>query len=197
MSLARWLNSALTSERGSRSSRRAFVRYPDLLADWRPVMLALADQLGLTYAVDPNDPRSCAVDAWIEPTLRRHEPTWDGLSVPSRLVEIADESWACLDSLADPANETRDVHARLDRCYDAYVEIKTESWNLVQDEARAARYLSNRLAEREAREAVARKLVRLRRRAKRAEAELQRHGLVVPTSKGDADSGSESGSDRA
>ena len=35
---AAWLNVALVTEAGSRGARRAFIRYDDLLADWRTAL---------------------------------------------------------------------------------------------------------------------------------------------------------------
>ena len=50
--VAAWMNAAFETERVTRQHARAFVRYPDLRADWRAAMGRAGDQLGLTYNAD-------------------------------------------------------------------------------------------------------------------------------------------------
>jgi hypothetical protein len=88
--VARWVNSSLVSERETRGQRRAFVSYVDLLHDWRPVLVGLAQDLGLSYDVDVAGGESSSVDEFIDPGLRRHQVTWDDLGVPEDLRSIAE-----------------------------------------------------------------------------------------------------------
>ena len=91
--VARWVNSSLISERETRGQRRAFVSYVDLLTDWRPVLVGLADDLGLPYVVDVAGGEASGVDEFIDPGLRRHRVTWDDLMVPEELQTIAQSVW--------------------------------------------------------------------------------------------------------
>ena len=90
LSTVRWINAQLVSERETRGRTRAFVRYTDLLRDWRPVAARLRDELGLRLNTDLG-PERHPVDDFIEPALRRHSVGWEGLRVPAPLVELAEE----------------------------------------------------------------------------------------------------------
>ncbi len=111
--VARWINTSLVSEHETRGRRRAFVAYTDLLADWRPVMARLADDLGLTYDVDPRLGEPSAVDDFIDGGLRRHRVGWDDLDVPTELAELAESVWQQQLRLRDDA-DTPAASAELD-----------------------------------------------------------------------------------
>lgn len=139
MSLARWINNSLTNERGTREEPRSFVRYADLISEWRPVMRGVADDLGLSYPVDPDSAEADTVDDWIEPELRRHTPSWTGMQVPERLVEIAESAWDELNALADHHGVLPGASARLDELNLAFTEQMTDAVNIAHDSIRAAR----------------------------------------------------------
>lgn len=116
--LAGWINAMLMAERGTRDLTRAFVRYDDLLADWR------ASLSGPLAALDTEIPAAGAraVDEFIDPDLSRHRLTWAELPVRDDLRAIADEVWAGLTALADgPAQAPAldEVRRRYDALYDA------------------------------------------------------------------------------
>ena len=50
--IAAWVNAAFETERSTRALPRAFVRYADLLADWRTALHLAGEQAGLTYNAD-------------------------------------------------------------------------------------------------------------------------------------------------
>ncbi len=134
--VARWVNSSLISERETRGERRAFVRYTDLLEDWRPAMARLRDQLGLTF--DPDvDVRPHPVDEFIDPDLRRHAVTWAELEVPTALQEIAEAVWQQIESLADEPD--RDVSAAMDELAARYARLLQESAAISHDALEEAR----------------------------------------------------------
>lgn len=133
LSLARWINNSIISERHTRGSLRAFVRYTDLLAGWRPVVSRLADELGFDYPVPPTDGQEHPVDAWIEPDLRRHEGSWSEVAVPKRLREIADEVWRGLLALSAGADEAA-VAADLDRSSARYTQLHAEAALIARDD---------------------------------------------------------------
>ena len=135
---AAWVNMMLHTERATRGSQRAFVRYADLLSDWTvPVFgLGQAFDLASVQTASANDIR--AVHAFVDPGLRRVQLTWDDVDVPPRLREIAEEGWQHLDRLADEGGDTPDVHATLDQLRTAYADFYDEAEAISQSSAMAA-----------------------------------------------------------
>ncbi|KHL19275.1 hypothetical protein CLV56_2393 [Mumia flava] len=129
--LTGWINANLMAERATRGSARAFVRYGDLLSDWRSVVARIGPALGLDL---PDDEASQAtVDGFIEPGLRRASTTWDDLNAPARLQEVAQGVWDALAVLADaPDGRSAEAEAALDslseRFADDYAEAEAVSW---------------------------------------------------------------------
>ncbi|WP_370248405.1 sulfotransferase family protein [Nocardioides sp.] len=124
---AAWVNMMLHTERATRGSARAFVRYGDMLHDWTvPVFgLGQAFDLAAVQTAQANDIR--AVHSFIDPNLRRVQLTWDDLEVPARLREIAEEAWQHLDRLADPDGDVPAVHDVLDQLRAAYGTLYDEA----------------------------------------------------------------------
>jgi hypothetical protein len=131
--VARWVNSSLVSERGTRGTTRAFVSYVDLLTDWRPVLVGLAEDLGLTYDVDVAAGEKSAVDDFIDPDLRRHAVTWDDLDVPDRLVSIADAIWTDLQALQAGHGDDAAASADLDVQAERYARLYADSTDIAHD----------------------------------------------------------------
>lgn len=99
-----WVNVALTSEQITQGSPRAFVRYTDLVADWRRVLARLETPLGLTF--EPGlDVSPHPVDEFIDPTLHRVQVDWDDVEIPAQLRDIGERTWAGLTSLADDGEQ--------------------------------------------------------------------------------------------
>lgn len=119
--VARWVNSSLVNERETRGQTRAFVRYTDLLTDWRPVLARLGEDLGLRYDVDIAEPN--VVDDFIDPALRRHTVTWEELDVPRDLQEVAQAVWDALQPLADNGGADPEASARLDELARHYERV--------------------------------------------------------------------------
>jgi hypothetical protein len=136
---AAWVNMMLHTERSTRGSARAFVRYHDMLTDWTVPLFGIGQQFDLdaVKSASANDIRK--VHAFIDPSLRRVQLTWDDIEVPARLREIAEESWQNLDRLADDGGDTPEVHDRLDELRAAYAEMYDESEAIAQSTALAAR----------------------------------------------------------
>ena len=107
ISVARWINGSIISERETRGQARAFVRYNDLLEDWRPVLARLRDELGLTYDGDLATGVPSPVDDFIDPDLRRHQVTWDELEVPTELRDVAQQVWEDVSALGDAGGRRR------------------------------------------------------------------------------------------
>ena len=124
---AAWVNMMLHTERATRGSQRAFVRYEDLLTDWTIPLFGIGQRFDLfaVKSASANDIRK--VHQFIDPNLRRVQLTWDDVEVPARLRDIAEESWAALDKLADDGGDRPDVHATLDEMRAAYAAFYEEA----------------------------------------------------------------------
>lgn len=146
--VAAWVNLMLNTELATRGLPRSFVRYHDLLRDWRPVIDQIRADLGLTMAVD--EAAAADIDAFVDPTLRRIDLTWDDLDLPDRLKLLADETWTCLDALAGAA-DTPAVLRRLDEVRGEYATYYEEAEVVSRSTVVAARSAARAEAQRELR----------------------------------------------
>jgi hypothetical protein len=134
--VAGWLNVLLQTERATAGSSRAFVRYPDLVADWRSQLTRVEHHLGLglgdALATSPNP-----VDELIDPSLRRvHAEGWDDADVPAWLRDLGQRVWVAFGRLADDEPEVAVA--------DEIAALRAEYRDQVQD----ARALTRRARER-------------------------------------------------
>jgi hypothetical protein len=120
-SLATWININVGLERRTRGRPRVVARYEDLVADWRRTMGRVREAFALDIDVDGDGDGPRQVDAFVDPALRRHAPSWDGMGLPSGLVEIAEGVWQAMGEIADGADGPK-VAERLDALGDAYAE---------------------------------------------------------------------------
>jgi hypothetical protein len=128
---AAWLNVALVTEAGSRGARRAFIRYDDLLADWRSALGRVSGQLDLGLPLDEER----GLDAFLDPGMRRSQLTWDDITLPDWLRDLAEDTWQQLGSLVDDP-DAAGVPERLDRTRRAYDARYAEAVAVALDEAR-------------------------------------------------------------
>ncbi len=135
---AAWVNMMLHTERATRGSARAFVRYADLLSDWTIPLAGVGRRLDLDAVnqASANDIRR--VHAFIDPGLRRVQLTWDDVEVPARLREIAEEAWRGLDRLADDDGDIPATHDALDELRAAYADFYGEAEAVASSSALAA-----------------------------------------------------------
>jgi hypothetical protein len=141
INVARWINNSLIGERETRGRRRAFVRYVDLLADWRSAAQRLVEDLGLQFDADVTSRGPHEVDEFIDSGLRRHAAvTWSDLQVPADLQAVAEATWEDLARLADHHGADPEIEADLDRQAERYDLVVAQaagiSYDLIQ-EARA------------------------------------------------------------
>jgi hypothetical protein len=134
--LAAWVNGNLIVERETRGKRRAVIRYYDLLEDWRSVMRGVAEtfELDLQGALESE---KHAVDDFIDPSLRRHQPSWEGLDMPAHLVEIAEGVFEQMSRLADARGADAEAEARLDELADRYAEAMRVAQAIARDSTAA------------------------------------------------------------
>jgi hypothetical protein len=109
-SLCGWINVNTGVEQSTRDRRRIVVRYPDLLDHWRLAIGRVDEAFDLDLALDAQPTGAHPVDEFIDPTLRRHAPSWDGMDLPSSLIEIAEGVWSAMGELATgrPGNAPTD-----------------------------------------------------------------------------------------
>jgi hypothetical protein len=139
MNLCGWINANLTVERLTRGNPRVWLQYHDLLADWRTCMRGVRDTLGVTFNDDLEPGHHHAVDDFIDPTLRRHEPSWEGTGMPSELVDIADRTYAACSALAAGGGSDPAAEAELDRVNADYTALARLSEAVIWDGILSAR----------------------------------------------------------
>lgn len=152
-SVARWINSSLISERETRGQSRAFVSYPDLISDWRPVLAQLGAALDLSFDVDVTSTEPSAVDDFIDPHLRRHQVTWEELDIPTELQDVAQRTWDGLEKLAAGTGHDEAASGELDVLYQRYARIFTQAADIAHDATEDAKAEARRGAHRARRRA--------------------------------------------
>jgi hypothetical protein len=130
--VAGWVHSALLTEVAGRGRSRAFVRYADLIGDWRSTLGRVGEQLDLTYDGDLTPGQHHELDDFIDTGLRHSQLTWDDVSVPAALQAMAEEVWQLLGRMVDePGLEA--ASARLDEIHAAYDEMYEQAVATVYD----------------------------------------------------------------
>jgi hypothetical protein len=160
--VAGWVHAALLTEQAGRGRKRAFVRYPDLLADWRAALAPVQQQLELDFNTDlaaaPPEREHHPVDDFIEPSMRKSQLTWDDVRTTDWLRDTAEEVWRLLGVLTE-APQDPDTLAALDRIHEDYDARYAEAVALTFDHTKA----ESTLAGREARDAQRGTVQQLRR----------------------------------
>lgn len=128
--VAAWVNSVLVTELATRENARAFVPYYDLIADWRAAMTRACAQVEVA-AGDLSPPHP--VDDFITSSLNRSSDSWEGLTVPDVLVDLAERTWATAIVLVEKPYDA-DATAELDRLRTTYAELYRVSAAIASDE---------------------------------------------------------------
>lgn len=170
--VASWCHGMLITERVTRGDRRTFVRYHDLMSDWRAALRDADQQLGTDMMKDvTNDPHP--IDEFIDPDLNRSRGSWEDLSVPRAVTDLADEVWAAVDLLVtDPLDKT--ATSALDDLHERYNAMYTVAHALTLDEVTAERSAHQR-ARKEMREKQRARVAKLKARV----ADLQRQNAAL------------------
>jgi hypothetical protein len=144
---ANWLNIALHTEEATRDSTRTFVRYSDLLQDWRSEVVRIDRGLGLSVLERASAEQQAEVDGFIDPGLRRVQATWDDLGVPPRLRDMAEHVWEQVGRLAASGDaHDNDAEAELDSVRRDYRELYAEAEATAESTVHAAREEGRRAA---------------------------------------------------
>lgn len=121
VAVAGWTNVALLAERVTRGSPRVAVHYPDLLEDWRSELSTVAESLDIPLDPAP-EVSPHPVDEFIDPSLRRMSPGWDGLEVPDRLIDLSERTFSALREIADEGEKPA-ASAEADALSDEYADL--------------------------------------------------------------------------
>ena len=156
--VAGWVHAALLTEKAGRGSKRSFVKYADLLADWRTALAPVQEQLELDFNADLSSREHHGVDDFIEPSMRKSQLTWDDVATPAWLEDVAEEVWQLLGALTEKPQDP-DTLAALDRIHADYNARYAEAVALTFDHTKA----ESTLAAREARDAQRSTVQQLRR----------------------------------
>ena len=125
---ASWLNAMLRTERATRDAQRVFVRYEDLLKDWRTEIARLPLEVDLT--------RADAVDEFVDPSLYRSKVSWADHDVPASVVELCEATWEALQAQDQPALDA--LLVRYDALYAEAEAISQSSVTAVRPRKRKA-----------------------------------------------------------
>jgi hypothetical protein len=156
--VAGWVHAALLTERAGRDGRRSFVRYVDLLADWRSALGPVQEQLALDLGSDLASTDHHPVDDFLEPSMRKSQLTWDDVRTPDWLRDTAEEVWELLGVLTEAPHDEKTL-ARLDEIHGDYEARYADAVALTFDHTKA----ESTLAAREARDAQRATVQQLRR----------------------------------
>lgn len=175
--IAAWCNALFETERATRPNKRAFVRYVDLMSDWRTAMATAGRQVEATYDADLTNGEHHPVDDFIDAKLRRSTRSWDEVSVPAELQRIAEGVWESVMVLVDHPQDEAAIEAleALQREYVTYHQ-QAEAVSMDSANAKAAaarRETRQRLVEKhqERVEKMKQRNARLRDRVKQLERE--------------------------
>lgn len=169
--VAAWINAAVGTEEVTRPNRRAFVRYDDLVADWRTTLGRAVDQLGLDVDATAFSGAPHEIDDFIDPALQRSHAQWDELAVGDSLRALGERAWQATNRLVEDPHGAAIIE-ELSQVGVAYRAMYAEAEALTHDATSAQvagvrRRLKSRVARQEE------ELARLRARGWRGR--LRRH----------------------
>lgn len=136
---AAWINVMLETERATRDRSRAFVRYENLLGDWRGQIQRVGAALDLPLLAALDGETVTRVGEFVDPSLRRSRVGWDELDVPGRVRDMADGVWRELERLAEPDAAEAAVRGELDRARAAYDSLYGEAEAIAQSSVTAVK----------------------------------------------------------
>jgi hypothetical protein len=137
--LAGWINQTVYVERATRGSRRAFVRYEDLLEDWTKATGRAGERLGLAVVRDATPAAMRHAHEFVDAGLSRSPASWQGFTIPAPLQQQADQLWELVQALSGDGEEDASLHAGLDALRAAYGELYAEAEAIAQSSVAAAK----------------------------------------------------------
>jgi hypothetical protein len=110
-----------------------YVRYEDLLADWKGEMARVGATLDLALLTDIAPERAAAVDGFVDPSLHRARTGWEQLEVPASVRDLCDRVWALF--VAGPDAQ----RSALDAAHEEYRTLYREAEAISQPSVTAVR----------------------------------------------------------
>ncbi len=136
--VAGWLNLNLATELANRDERRVFVRYPDLLDDWRTTVREVHERLDLVGLRDTDWSAPHEVDEFLDAGLRRHQVGWGDVDLPDGLRDLAEQVWRQLGVLVTSGGRDVAAEQALDQLRDDYAAMYADAEAMARDAAQAA-----------------------------------------------------------
>jgi hypothetical protein len=143
-----WVNVVLSAELLTRGSPRSFIRYTDLVRDWRAVLGPLEGSLGLAYDPPPSlSPHP--VDEFIDPSLHRVNVSWEDVDVPVGLRDLGERVWQSFSQLAS-RGETDGTRAEVEALREEYRRMADDALALSRSATARSVAAARRSARRQA-----------------------------------------------
>ena len=136
---AAWLNVMLETERVTRGTARTYIRYEDLLQDWRGQIGRAGRTLDLPLLTEIPEERAAAVDGFVDPSLHRARAGWDELEVPESVRELCERVYGLFLALAGPEVTPEYSYAQLEQAHEQYRKLYGEAEAIAQPSATAVR----------------------------------------------------------
>jgi hypothetical protein len=134
-----WVNIMLETEYATRSSRRVFLRYDDLLSDWSGELTRAGTALDIPVLSDMPAGVRRGIEEFVDPTLHRSKVTWAEVGVPRQVEAMTEEVWKQFTGLAVAGGDSAENHAVLDRSRAAYHAFYAEAEAIAQSTIHALR----------------------------------------------------------
>jgi hypothetical protein len=134
-----WVNMTLETEHSTRGTKRAFVRYEDLMADWEAEIRRVGELTGDPALAAVTREGFPSVDEFVDPTLHRNRVHWDSHDVPASVRSLADGVWEEIQGLARPGGDGPAAYEHLDAARGAYATLYAEAEAIAQSSVTAAK----------------------------------------------------------
>jgi hypothetical protein len=134
-----WVNVMLETEYATRDSRRVFVRYDDLLADWSGEMARVGEALDIPVLREIPDEVRRQVDEFVDPTLHRQKVTFADVGVPHQVEAMTEDVWKQFTALAVAGGDSGENRAVLDESRERYHAFYAEAEDIAQSTIHALR----------------------------------------------------------
>ena len=134
-----WVNIMLETEYATRDSRRVFVRYDDLLADWSGEMARVGETLDIPVLREiPVEVRR-QVDEFVDPTLHRQKVTFADVGVPQQVEAMTEDVWKQFTALSVAGGDSGENRAVLDESRERYHAFYSDAEDIAQSTIHALR----------------------------------------------------------
>jgi hypothetical protein len=172
--LAGWVNSAYWTDVATRPRKRTFVRYTDLLADWRSAMAQAQRHLGIDFNADLSTTDHHDVDDFIDAKLYRSKISWDDVDTIPELREQATIAWDACNTLVDAPYDEGAIAALAD-VHERYTVLHQYAEAIALDHTNRAVALGRREVQ-EKNADLRKRLNRRRNEVQRLQGELEKSG---------------------